>query len=293
MFSVIDQSRVIALKLSNNHSNEQINQLFDDSLNSLRFLTLDIVNMLTIKSIFSRDNISKHLESLSIWFDADQYRDKVSLSSAWILKVCSSHLKSLKYLSIRKHNEHDERREAAIDTSLSRLMLKKLPWQHLCLTAVRINRLGIILSHLPELQTLNSVAQLNSSNFVCPKMLCLHRCTLKLVWTNFETIVDFLTHCPNLQRLSLSMVSVYIDVLDDQQWQNVIERHLPKLKWFKITMRTEPLAMNEAEPLCTTSFQKDSFWQERKTCVTVFKRPSYPPTTVQVHISIQFNISTK
>jgi hypothetical protein len=293
MFSVIDGSRVIALKLSSKYNNEAIDQLFDNSLNHLRFLTLDAVDVLTIDSIIRRDGIFNHLESLFIWFDRGQYRDKVGATSAWIFKTCSLHLKSLKYLSIGQHYDDNNRHRTVIDPSLSHLMSSNVSWQHLYLTTVGTNQLGILLSRLPKLQTLTSVVLLNSSTFVCPTMSYLNRCTLQLIRSTFESIVDFLTVCPSLRQLSLSMISPHIDALDDQQWQNVIERYLPQLKQFKLDMRADSLALNVAERLCTTSFRNNSFWQERKTCATVVRKPSSTTELVLVHIIIQFSVGIK
>ena len=291
MFSVVDRTRVSALKVSKKCSDEQLNDLFDDRLNHLRLLTLDSMNVLTVDSIISRNNLSNRLESLFIWFDDNQYPEKLSATSEWIFKICLSNLKSLKYLSIRKCK--GRRNPQPFHSFPSRSIPDSLSCQHLYFTTVCVSPLEVILSRLPNLRTLNSVIKLNPSTCIYPKMIYLHKCKLTLFHSTNESLVHFLKHCPNLQRLSLTINNAHIDTSYDQQWQYIIEFHLPQLKQLNIDSWTKPLASDVATDLCTTICQKNSFWQERKTCVTILEQKAHSLQLVQTHINIKFNIDIK
>ena len=236
-----------------------------------------------------------HLETLSIWFERAEYDEKTHAASTWIFETCLSNLKSLKYLSIHTHNRRSSQHHSGrlFYCLPSRLTSKYISWQHLHIPGIWINRFDVFLSCLPNLQTISTGTKLDHSISVYPMMPCLQRCKLQILESPFSSIVAFLSQCPNLQRLSLSGMTVDIDIFDDKQWQAAIERHLTQLKRFKIDLFSVPLALEAAERLCTTSFQSDLFWQERKTRVDIREQYGHGSEAKRLQLCVQFNDEIK
>lgn len=277
------------LKLSYNFSGKQVNQLFSRSLNHLRSLTLDSMEILTIDQIIAQD-VWNHLGSLYVWFGRFGYNDKVCETSIWILKTCVSKLKSLKYLSIREHEDAGDCAELVTSRQLlSEIRSTAFPYHCVSLTTICIHGLENFLSRLPNVQTLSLVARLKTSGFSYPTMVSLHQCKLKLIEPSFESIKSFLSSCPNLQRLSLTMVWASFCTLDNNKWQSVTERYLPQLDRFKIDMWAVLDDITAVERSCTADFENNPFWRNRNTRIIVLSRHSYFQSKRRRHIIIQFD----
>ncbi|CAM4823502.1 unnamed protein product [Rotaria magnacalcarata] len=281
----IDQSQVTELLLSNKYDDELADRLLAFSFQGLRYLTLECVGVFTVSDIIYRKLIPNYLESLSICFRSDQCREKVHELSMGLLKICSRYLKSLRYLNLyTDFNPEMVNRNARIKNPID----NDLSCQCFHLTTICLNNLHWILSHLPCLRSLTFIATLDTWTDSYPPLPHLHTCIATLIETDFDLVRSFLGTYSNLRRLELVLIYVELDSIDDYQWQSLIEQSLPKLKQFILEMSTDGLEESVAERLCTTSFQRDSFWQKRNTIVNVWRKTVLTNETIKVDIQIEF-----
>lgn len=283
----MDRSQVTCLALSDK-IDEQVDQLLKCDFKFLTYLILDSVGVFTIHNIISQTILFNHLESLTIRFRHDQCHEKLYDLTMKILDTCSLHMKSLTYLKLCSDSEIDLSYEIERYISHPCTLQQNLPCKFLHLTAVNLHFLSKLLPHISSVESLTFIAILEPFITNYPSLPHLTSCTATFIRPDFNSLNKFLLSCQNLQQLSLVLIPVDTDVIDDREWQDLIEHNLPQLKKFFLRMATHPLEESDVERLCTSSFQVDPFWRKKNTTVTVVKTDILSDETVKVEIEIQF-----
>ncbi|CAF3981790.1 unnamed protein product [Rotaria sordida] len=144
------------------------------------------------------------------------------------------------------------------------------------LTWNEMNRLFQCTPRLKQLSILVYIHSSNDNDYVLfaslPILIDLHID----IWSTFDVskMISFLKNIPNLRRLN---VTLWYNIINGYQWEEIIRNYLPKLKIFRVEMRKKLFLdenMQERIDQLINSF-RSSFWIEEHQwfvrCLTVKK----------------------
>ncbi|CAF0965687.1 unnamed protein product [Adineta ricciae] len=297
MLSDTDCSEVKTLKLSNKYTTDQIDQILcKDSYPLIKFqslysLSLDSIGLFTLHSIIDDMIYLNHLQVLIIQFRSDLCEEKLIDTYRWLLNRYSLQMKSLKvlYLYISENstpileNQYISRvKSSSIDpnTSLKYLVLNHIP----------IQDIQSILIRFPNLRQLGALVRLDPNIDDYPSALSLKCCYLYIFASEFFSVVNLFRKCPNLEQLTIDFDLIDVDALDGEEWRNLLESYLPKLKQFKLCMTLFSETLNEIEDLIQVTFSQNKFWIEKKALINVQKPDTTAGVDTAIGVTIEFLI---
>ena len=128
---------------------------------------------------------------------------------------------------------------------------------------IKLNQLTQLLEHTPQLHTLSiSVLTFLDNDYIPSLLPTLTDLSIhSIVTCNASNMAILFQNTPNVIRLNINL----LELVDGNQWEEIIVNHLPNLIHLKIQMKwtvPTPLDIQERLELLTTSFQTP-FWIEQ------------------------------
>ena len=263
------------------------------NFNHLRLLTFDSIGIFTFYSIFSQQFYLLHLESFIIRFRSGQCKEKLCDMCDYIFNDFRLRFQSLQLLKITINDDEsiiDDESYLSDSFSYSTEVYSSL--KHLHTNNICIKDIERTLSLFPNLYTLNTTVELNLSILNYPSLLNLSSCILVVLASHAQSLFSLLKQFCNLKRIILYIIPADDGVLDREQWENLIENYLPKLKQFQLHMLVNHIPLDEIQTYCTNSFLQNKFWLDRQTQVTVENIQSNTEDDMQVKVIIEFTEKT-
>ncbi|CAF0913982.1 unnamed protein product [Adineta ricciae] len=297
MLSDTDCSEVRTLKLSNKYTTDQIDQILcKDSYPLIKFqslysLSLESIGLFTLHSIIDDMIYLNHLQVLIIHFRSNLCEEKLIDTYRWLLNRYSLQMKSLKVLYLYTSESSTSVLENQyISTVKSSSINPNTSLKYLVLNQIPIQDIESILIRFPNLSQLGALVRLDPNIADYPSASSLKCCYLYIFDSDFFSVVNLFRQCPNLEQLTIDFDLIDVDALDGEEWQNLLESYLPKLKQFKLYMSLVSGTLNEIEELIQVTFSQNKFWIEKKALIDVKKPNTSAGVEMEIGVTIEFLI---
>ncbi|CAF1193494.1 unnamed protein product [Adineta ricciae] len=238
MLHLVNPSHVISLKLANRWERNQINSVIRiysiDTFTQVRSLTFDLLSITNLEEIVDILPSLTSLVSLTITSNENP-PSKIYSKLFYRLR----HIKRLRLMSLKG---------------------KLACWGNIDIRQWHLDT-SLLFPYLPHLRSIET--SLCFGNAPIPYLPRLRSCILYFGFYGFPELSDFFRQCPNLKILKLETTG--IDVVDGQQWENILTRALSRLQHFNLLV--EFMGDYDVES-CRASFQTQ-FWIQRATQVNL------------------------